>query len=59
MEEAGWTVDGESAVVPGNGDNDVKAGVVKENIELGREFPFGLRCGAGGMIRLWPCWGKG
>jgi hypothetical protein len=24
--------------VPGNGDNDVKAGVVKENIELSREY---------------------
>lgn len=25
------------AVVPKNGDNDVKAGVVKENVELSRE----------------------
>ncbi|BEJ17134.1 hypothetical protein CspHIS471_0605350 [Cutaneotrichosporon sp. HIS471] len=32
--EAGWTVDGEVAVVPENGDNNVKAGVVKENVQL-------------------------
>jgi hypothetical protein len=25
-------------VIPTNGDNDVKAGVVKENVELSREF---------------------
>jgi hypothetical protein len=25
------------AVIPTNGDNDVKAGVVKENVELSRE----------------------
>ncbi|BEI86398.1 hypothetical protein CcaverHIS002_0606850 [Cutaneotrichosporon cavernicola] len=32
--EAGWSVDGELAVVPENGDNNVKAGVVKENVQL-------------------------
>ncbi|WOO77326.1 Eukaryotic translation initiation factor 3 subunit K [Vanrija pseudolonga] len=31
---AGWEIDGDVAVVPKNGDNDVKAGVVKENVEL-------------------------
>ena len=31
---AGWEVDGDVAVVPENGDNNVKAGVVKENVEL-------------------------
>jgi len=25
-------------VIPTNGDNDVKAGVVKENVELSRKF---------------------
>ena len=34
----GWKVDGSVAVLPKNGDNDVKAGVVKENVELSREF---------------------
>lgn len=34
---AGWEIDGDFAVVPANGDNDVKAGVVKENVELKRE----------------------
>lgn len=34
---AGWEVDGDDAVVPPNGDNDVKAGVVKESVELKRE----------------------
>ena len=33
----GWSVDGGVAVLPKNGDNDVKAGVVKENVELSRE----------------------
>lgn len=28
------------AVVPKNGDNDVKAGVVKENVELSRKLLF-------------------
>ena len=36
----GWTVEGDAAVVPKNGDNDVKAGVVKENVELSRELTF-------------------
>lgn len=35
---AGWEIDGDFAVVPANGDNDVKAGVVKENVELKREL---------------------
>ncbi|CAD6581754.1 MAG: hypothetical protein TREMPRED_003078 [Tremellales sp. Tagirdzhanova-0007] len=30
----GWQVEGEMAVIPKNGDNDVKAGVVKETVEL-------------------------
>ncbi|ORY28514.1 armadillo-type protein [Naematelia encephala] len=30
----GWNVDGEVAAIPKNGDNDVKAGVVKEHVEL-------------------------
>jgi hypothetical protein len=28
------------AVLPTNGDNDVKAGVVKENVELSRKSPY-------------------
>jgi hypothetical protein len=34
--EAGWSVDGELAGVPENGANNVKAGVVKENVQLKR-----------------------
>lgn len=34
-----WTVEGQDAVIPNNGQNDVKAGVVKENVQLGREYP--------------------
>lgn len=30
----GWTVEGDQAVIPKNGENDVKAGVVKEHVEL-------------------------
>lgn len=37
VKSAGWEIDGDYAVVPPNGDNDVKAGVVKENVELKRE----------------------
>ncbi|ORX40157.1 armadillo-type protein [Kockovaella imperatae] len=33
-ESIGWKVEGDVAVVPKNGDNDVKAGVVKESVEL-------------------------
>jgi translation initiation factor 3 subunit K len=33
-----WSVEGDVAVVPKNGDNDVKAGVVKEHVELSREL---------------------
>ena len=29
-------MDGDEAKIPKNGDNDVKAGVVKENVELHR-----------------------
>lgn len=36
--EVGWEVEGDVAVVPKNGDNDVKAGVVKENVQLKREW---------------------
>lgn len=33
-----WRVEGQDAVIPNNGQNDVKAGVVKENVQLGREY---------------------
>jgi translation initiation factor 3 subunit K len=36
-QKAGWKVEGELVVIPGNGDNDVKAGVVNEHIELSRK----------------------
>ena len=36
--EVQWSVDGEYVTVPKNGDNDVKAGVVKESVELSREL---------------------
>lgn len=42
--EAGWEIEGDVAVVPKNGDNDVKAGVVKENVQLKRE------CGIGSLL---------
>lgn len=31
-------MEGQDAVIPNNGQNDVKAGVVKENVQLGREY---------------------
>ncbi|KIR68481.1 eukaryotic translation initiation factor 3 subunit K [Cryptococcus bacillisporus CA1280] len=31
-----WRVEGQDAVIPNNGQNDVKAGVVKENVQLGQ-----------------------
>ncbi|WVW84738.1 eukaryotic translation initiation factor 3 subunit K [Kwoniella bestiolae CBS 10118] len=34
VEQIGWSVEGEKAVIPKNGDNDVKAGVVRENVQL-------------------------
>ena len=34
----GWTVQGDSVKIEGNGDNDVKAGVVKEQVELSRKW---------------------
>lgn len=37
-ESHGWTINGDIASIPGNGDNDVKAGVVKEKVELNREL---------------------
>ena len=37
-ESAQWKVEGDLVEIPGNGDNDVKAGVVKENVELSREL---------------------
>jgi translation initiation factor 3 subunit K len=37
----GWTVEEDAAVVPKNGDNDVKAGVVKESVELSRTSGVG------------------
>jgi hypothetical protein len=46
-ESIGWTVEGDAAVVPKNGDNDVKAGVVKENVELSREWLTSSRSGLG------------
>lgn len=39
-ESVGWKVEGNVAVIPKNGDNDVKAGVVKENVELSRESSY-------------------
>ncbi|WWC88611.1 uncharacterized protein L201_003524 [Kwoniella dendrophila CBS 6074] len=33
-ENLGWEVQGDNVKVPKNGDNDVKAGVVKENVQL-------------------------
>jgi len=33
----GWTVEGDSVKIQGNGDNDVKAGVVREQVELNRK----------------------
>lgn len=44
VQEAGWTVEGDVVVVPKNADNDVKAGVVRENIELSRESRRGAMC---------------
>jgi translation initiation factor 3 subunit K len=38
VKSADWEIVGDVAVVPANGDNDVKAGVVKENVELKREY---------------------
>ncbi len=32
----GWSVEGEDVVILGNGDNDVKPGVIKESVELKR-----------------------
>lgn len=37
-EGAQWSVEGDFVVVPKNEDNNVKAGIVKENVELSREF---------------------
>lgn len=37
-ESHGWSINGDIAAIPGNGDNDVKAGVVKEKVELNREL---------------------
>lgn len=37
-ESHGWAINGDIAAIPGNGDNDVKAGVVKEKVELNREL---------------------
>jgi translation initiation factor 3 subunit K len=34
----GWTVEGDSVKIEGNGDNDVKAGVVREQVELSRKY---------------------
>lgn len=36
-ESHGWKINGDIVAIPGNGDNDVKAGVVKEKVELNRE----------------------
>lgn len=41
-EGAQWTVEGDYAVVPKNEDNNVKAGIVKENVELSRECCRGM-----------------
>lgn len=59
--EAGWEIEGDVAVVPKNGDNDVKAGVVKENVQLKRELGEGCRadfcrayqaCRPGGLLGI-------
>ena len=47
----GWTVEGGVAVIPTNGDNDVKAGVVKENVELSRESFVQLVWNLGVLIK--------
>lgn len=39
-ESHGWTINGDIAAIPGNGDNDVKAGVVKEKVELNRGLTY-------------------
>lgn len=36
----GWTAEGDVVRIEGNGDNDVKAGVVKEQVELSRTSTF-------------------
>lgn len=38
VESHGWKINGDVVAIPGNGDNDVKAGVVKEKVELNREL---------------------
>jgi translation initiation factor 3 subunit K len=37
----GWSIQGEDVVIPPNGENNVKAGVVKETVELSRELRDG------------------
>lgn len=36
----GWQVSGDNVAIEGNGDNDVKSSVIKEHVELKREYRF-------------------
>jgi len=49
----GWTVEGDSVTIQGNGDNDVKAGVVREQVELNRESV--VSCASTCMYEGLPC----
>ena len=40
------------AVIPKNGDNDVKAGVVKETVELNRQSPSRQKSDTNDWIRI-------
>jgi translation initiation factor 3 subunit K len=50
-QSVGWSVEGNDAKVPHNGENDVKAGVVKESVELSRKCfeIFGVSCNGWGI----------
>jgi len=37
-QQAGWTVEGDKVHVPANADNDVKATVIREDLQLDREL---------------------
>lgn len=36
-QQVGWTIEGDKVYVPANPDNDVKATVIREDIQLDRE----------------------
>lgn len=55
-ESIGWEVQGDAAIIPKNGDNDVKAGVVKESVELSRELWFYTVNPAAICWRAWRLW---